>query len=108
MRGKHLTIRQIAEHHQRSERYVRMGVFIVRYGVPELMEWAKAGSMALSAAEVIAQLPIDTQREIVTLGPAIANAVVRDIRRQLREETRRRLRDGHIDVRRAAPKRSLQ
>jgi len=50
------------------ERQVRRGVQVFETGVPELVEAAKRGDMAISAAEQIARLPADEQRRLVEAG----------------------------------------
>jgi len=79
------TVAQLARLAGISVRSMHTGFFIQRYGVPELRQWLLAGVISLHAAELITRLNLEYQHEIVAMGPDKAKAIVKNIRRQLRD-----------------------
>lgn len=65
-----------------SPRTIQSAVAVRQKGVPELIEAASRGEVAISAAEQLTKLPPDEQREVVAAGPEAVREVAAEIRKQ--------------------------
>lgn len=63
-----LSIAQLARLHGVSLRSVERALPILQRGIPELIALVERGDLKLGRAEVIANLPVDRQRDIVAQG----------------------------------------
>ena len=70
---------------QVSERLVRSGVRVIHHGAPELASAVDTGILSVSAASDLAQLPADTQREVLSRTPEEIRSIAREVRGRIHE-----------------------
>lgn len=70
---------------QVSERLVRSGVRVINNGTPELTCAVDIGILSVSAASDLAQLPTDTQRELLSRTPEEIRSIAREVRGRIHD-----------------------
>lgn len=63
-----------------SERSLRHAKSVLSDGVPELMQAVDQGALAVSVAADLAQLPAETQQDVLTRTPEEIRAIARDVK----------------------------
>lgn len=55
-----------------SLRSLERAIFVLQFGVPELVAWVECGELRLGAAEVVARYGAEVQRDVIAQGAASA------------------------------------
>ena len=68
-----------------SKRLVKSARHIREHGSPDLVATVERGDVAVSTAARIAQLPEDTQREVLTRSPEEIRAIAKDVQHRIKD-----------------------
>jgi len=79
-----LTERQAAQAIECSRRQLQYVWFILRYGIPELVDAVRIGEISVRAGADLARLPEQIQRDIMAKGKAEVRRAVAEIRKASR------------------------
>lgn len=81
---------EVAQLFSISHKSVEMARKLILHGSKELIDLVDAGAVAVSAASLVASLPVEEQRCQVALGPSGIRAAAREMRAGVRKRNRRR------------------